>query len=150
MAITITLDNRTYDRPDVLEVGLTEEGGQVLLEVVLAPQELTGRGSRLEVKPPPDLETGDRAYAAIPDVGEVSEDARNLAKANNELVAARGRIKDLERDRDHYEAEATRLADWLAKLGSERAIERYLLPDEARELASVLWHYANLDYGRNR
>lgn len=69
MAITITT---TTDR-NVLEVGLTEERGQVLLDVLLDPYELvTARG--IEVAPPPE-----RADVALPGIADPDELERDRA-----------------------------------------------------------------------
>lgn len=125
MAITITLDERPFGEGlATIEAGVTEEGGQVALELRLAPGELTGRGSRLEVKPYDE--------PVEPDV----------VTMGGEEVPLPGNRANVEAARDHYRAEADRLAKLIRTVHDERGLERRLLPDEARELAAVLWHYA--------
>jgi hypothetical protein len=132
MAITITLTGT--NPPDVLEVGLTEERGQVLLEVLLDPDELTG--SR-------DLEAAPFERAELLGiVGQPEEDATEADLLNWRITNLNAILDDAVAERDHHRAEAVRLAKRLAQVRDERAVTRWLEPAEARELAAVLWHYA--------
>lgn len=136
MPITVTT---TTDR-NVLEVGVTEERTQVLLDVVLVPGELTGVHN-LEVRPF-ELEERDVAFAgaAIEDTRSELERERDQARGDAERY--RRALDATEKRAEHYYDEADRLAKRLANLRDERAVTRWLDADEARELAAVLWHYA--------
>jgi hypothetical protein len=111
----------------------TEEGGEVLVDVVLEPYELTGRHG-IEVK---HYERAEPLGYIAPEDGATAVDLLTSRIANLEVLQ-----DDAIAERDHYRAEAGRLAKLLEQIGNERAVTRYLDADEAREVAAALWHYA--------
>lgn len=129
--ITIHLDQH---RRTTIRAGLEEEiGATVTLSIDLERHELGDWRAR-----PATLEAERATELGV--TLQAVEDDDELGKARQKVHELETRFNRLHNLAAAYEEELKRACEILDRID---VVDRTLLPDEARELAAMLWHYAD-------